>query len=81
MPLHEIEEILDALEVDDQESDATKVIEVEEVVLAVGQEPKSEPNKRRTMKICGKIDVCRHIIFVPYRGHTQQAGRVCSMEL
>ena len=64
MPLHEIEEILDALEVDDQESDATKVIEVEEVVLAVGQEPKSEPNKRRTVKICGKIGKIDVLILI-----------------
>jgi hypothetical protein len=66
VPLHVIEEILDALEVDGQESDAAKVTEVEEVVLAVGQEPKSGPDKRRTMKICGKISKIDVLILIDF---------------
>lgn len=49
--LHVIEELLDALEEIEQDQDSGDSSEVEEVVLAVGQETGSGPSKRRTMKI------------------------------
>lgn len=62
--LHVIEELLDVLEVDEQDLDADEVTEVEEVVLAVGHALTSTNEKRRTMKICGKIGKSDVLILI-----------------
>jgi hypothetical protein len=50
-----LEELLDALEDDSNEMDCPEEELVEDVVLAVGQNPSNNVIRRKTMKLCGKI--------------------------
>lgn len=64
VPLHVIEELLDALEtigVDDSEPDCEVL---EETVMAVGHATLSDQAKRRTMKLCGQIGGKEVLILV-----------------
>jgi heterodisulfide reductase subunit C len=64
VPLHVIEELLDALEakgLDDSELDSKSI---EETVMAVGHSSLPDPTKRRTMKLCGKIGKKEVLILV-----------------
>jgi hypothetical protein len=64
VPLHVIEELLDALEakgLDDSELDSESM---EETVMVVGHSSLPDPAKRRTMKLCGKIGKKEVLILV-----------------
>lgn len=52
------------MEEEDHESDAVEECGVEEVVLAVGQDVSTEVDKRRTMKICGRIGKSDVLILI-----------------
>lgn len=53
MPLHIIEELLDALEDSEPDSNNTDLTEAEETVLAVGNAVLGSGVKRKTMRLCG----------------------------
>lgn len=63
MPIHVIEELLDALEEIDQDSN-TKKEEVDDVVMAIGHSDVSVLPKRRTMKLSGKVGKLDILILV-----------------
>lgn len=62
-----LEELLDALEDDGNETDCPKEELVEDVVLAVGQTPSDDVIRRKTMKQCGKIAKLEVLILVDSR--------------
>jgi len=64
VPLHVIEELLDALEDEGNDLDTVEDCDVQEVVLAVGHDSNSEIDKRRTMKICARIGKLDALILI-----------------
>ncbi|XP_066317156.1 uncharacterized protein [Miscanthus floridulus] len=65
VPLHVLEEILDALEPEESDSSTDTVEEEEEeTVLAVSQFESAEKIKRRTMRICGTIGKLNILILI-----------------
>jgi hypothetical protein len=63
VPIHVIEEILDALEETDQDTMGSED-EVEEMVMAVGHSTNSVLSRRRTMKLVGKVGKTEVLILV-----------------
>lgn len=67
MPIHVIEELLEALEEDEEstiEEGEVEEDEQDETVLAVGHAVPVGALKRRTMKLCGKIGKTEVLILV-----------------
>jgi len=66
IPLHVLEEILDALEEGDcAESDDSKKVEGDEdIVLAIGQPKDLAPSRRKTLKICGRVGKLDVLILI-----------------
>jgi hypothetical protein len=63
VPIHVIEEILDALEETDQDMMGSED-EVEEMVMAVEHSTNSVLSRRRTMKLVGKVGKTEVLILV-----------------
>lgn len=64
VPLHVIEELLDALEEGDYEPECVDCSEIEEGVLAVDHDISSCPVKRITMKLYGRIGKIEMLILI-----------------
>lgn len=64
VPLHVVEELLDAL--DDTASDCSEehAPESEEVVMAVGQATTGSENRRKTMRLCAQIGKIQVLILI-----------------
>ena len=64
IPLHVLEELLDALDEDDSGDCELEQEEVEDVVLAVGHSQEAPSVRRRTLKICGQVGKMDVLILV-----------------
>lgn len=64
MPIHVVEELIDALEASDQNDESVDDEPSEEVVLAVGQEDSASTVKRKTLKLQGAVGKVQILILV-----------------
>jgi hypothetical protein len=64
VPLHVLEELLDALEEDGSNESELEPNEVEDVVLAVGHSQEASFVRHRTLKICGQVGKLDVLILV-----------------
>lgn len=64
VPIHVVEELLDALETGDLEGELSEEEPSEEVVLAVGKEDSTSTAKRRTLKLQGTVGKVHILILV-----------------
>ena len=63
MPIHVIEELLDALEATDSE-EGCEELEPKEIIMAVDQENSDSDQKRRTMRLCGQMGKLHVLMLV-----------------
>jgi hypothetical protein len=67
VPIHVIEELLDALEETDQDNSNEEEEELEDAVMAVGHSDTSVLAKRRTLKLHGRVGKIEILILVDSR--------------